>query len=188
MLEDVKDIHHKLVTFYKKKSKYIDGTPDFESLGINSQYFDKDTSDWPEYQAWDNANHQKFFVDQVQNQAAFLAETLMKKRWSIIFTESNQFITTDKPVFKQHQGKQVFGFETEGVLVSFPLSQKRLLVMDDLHDEPANQYYPLKSGALGAFNYGIWRNGSRFMISGRPIPEVLYEIVSWGDAVETPTV
>ena len=84
-------------------------------------------------------------------------------------------------MFKQHPKKQNIGFETEGTLICFPISQQRLLVMDDLHTEPANRYYPLKNGALGAFNYDIWHNGSRFMISGRPIPEVLYEIVSCAD-------
>ena len=108
----------------------------------------------------------------------------MKKRWSIVCTESKQFITTDKPVFKQHQEKQTFGFGIEGTIISFPISQRRLLVMDDLHDEPANQYYPFKNGVLGAFNYDIWHNGSRFMISGRSVPEILHGIVSWADFYE----
>ncbi len=180
-LKEVRDVHKKLVGLYEQTPKRPDGTPDIESIEINGELIDVDVSDWHEYQAWGIDDHQKFFVDQVQHQATNLAEILTKKRWSIVLTESNQFITTDKPVFKQHQEKEIFGVGTEGTVIIFPLSQRRLLVMDDLHDEPANQYYPLKPGALGAFNYGIWRNGSRFMISGRPIPEVLNEIVSWGD-------
>ena len=156
-----------------------DGTPNIESVEINGEIFDIDPSGWNKHRSWGTDEHHRFFADQVQHQATYLAEILMKKRWSIVYTESNQFITTDKPVFKQHQEKQIFGFGTEGTLISFPISQRRLLVMDDLHAEPANQYYPLKNGALGAFNYDIWHNGSRFMISGRPIPEVLHEIVSW---------
>ncbi len=42
-----------------------------------------------------------------------------------------------------------------------------------------------KDGTLGSFNFSIWHNGSRFMISGRPIFQVLQEIVSWGDDYET---
>ena len=48
----------------------------------------------------------------------------------------------------------------------------------DLHQEPANQYYPLREGIAGPFNMTIWDSSSRFMITGRPIPEVLSEIVS----------
>ncbi len=66
----------------------------------------------------------------------------------------------------------------------FPLSPKRLLVLDDKHSEPANQYYPLQKSAAASFNHAIWRNGSRFMITGRPIFEVLSELSSLGEAGE----
>lgn len=188
VLKEVRSVHKQLVDFYEQTPKHLDGTPNIGSIEIKGELFGVDVSDWHEYKEWGVGDLQKFFVDQVQHQATSLAETLMKKRWSVVFTESNQFITTDKPVFKYHQEKDVFGFGTKGTLISFPLSPRRLLVMDDLHEEPANQYYPLNPGALGAFNYSIWRNGSRFMISGRPIPEVLNEIVSWGDGFKAKNV
>lgn len=178
---EVKCIHQKLVGLYEQAPKRSDGTPDIESIELKGKTYDLDLSGWDEYSSWREDDHHRFFADQIQNQAIYLVKILMKKRWSIVYTEFNQFITTDKPVFKQHQEKQTFGFGTEGTLISFPISQKRLLVMDDLYDEPANQYYPLKDGASGAFNFGIWHNGSRFMISGRPIPQVLQEMVSWTD-------
>ncbi|MBI9092265.1 MAG: DUF4238 domain-containing protein [Desulfobacterium sp.] len=183
-LLEVKNTHKQLVGLYNQMPKHPDGTPDIKSIEMNGELFDVDVSGWHEYQAWGANDYQRFFVDQVEYQATFLAEILMKKRWSIVLTESNQFITTDNPLFIQHQKKKRFGFGTEGTLITFPLSQRRLLVMDDRQNEPANQYYPLKPGALGAFNYGIWRNARRFMISGRPIPEILSEIVSWSDAFE----
>ena len=88
----------------------------------------------------------------------------MEKRWSMIIADSDAFVTTDKPVGLKHQTRPVFGFRTPGVIVSFPVSPTRLLVMDDMHHEPANQYYPLKPLMSGAFNYHIWTSGSRFMI------------------------
>lgn len=63
-------------------------------------------------------------------------------------------------------------------MVMFPLGPKRMLVMDDMHHEPANQYYILKEAYVGSFNLTTWRNGSRFMITGRPVCSVLSEIVS----------
>ena len=187
-LKEGMDIHTKLVSLFEQAPIRSDGTPDVDSIEVNGETVDIDPSGWNKYRSWGTDEHHRFFADQVQLQATYLAEILIKKRWSIVYTESNQFITTDKPVFKQHQEKERFGFGTEGMLISFPISQRRLLVMDDLHAEPANQYYPLKNGALGAFNYDIWNNGSRFMISGRPIPEVLHEIVSWADFYEVQNV
>ena len=141
--------------------------------------------DWKHYKDWSESDHQKFFVDMIEYESIVLSKILLEKRWSIVFTEIDQFITTDKPVAIEHQTKSIFGFRTPGTIVSFPISQRSLLVMDDMHSEPANQYYPLKEGALGAFNFGIWHNGSRFMISGRSIPEVLHEIISWADTYES---
>jgi hypothetical protein len=84
----------------------------------------------------------------------------------------------------QHPTKTNSGLRTPGVVVSFPISPKRMLVMDDRHHEPANQYYPLQASGAGAINYHLWRNGSRFMITGRSVHEVLAEIVEWEDALE----
>ncbi len=181
--EEVK-IYKKLISLFEQAPMRSDGTPNIESIEINGEIFDIDTHGWNKYRSWGTDEHRRFFADQIQYQATYLADILMKKRWSIIYTKFNQFITSDKPVLKQHREKQIFGFGTEGTIIIFPISQRRLLVMDDLHAEPANQYYPLKSGALGAFNYCIWHGGSRFMISGRPIPEVLHEIVTWADFYE----
>ena len=182
------NIYKKLINLFGQVPTRSDGTPDIESVEINGEIFDIDSSGWHEYRSWGPNEHHRFFADQVQHQAIYLAEILMKKRWSIVYTDSNQFITSDNPVSKEHQDKRKFGFGTEGTLISFPISQRRLLVMDNLHAEPANQYYPLESEALGAFNYGIWHNGSKFMISGRPIPEVFHEIVSWADSYDAKNV
>ena len=53
--------------------------------------------------------------------------------------------------------------------------------MDDLHEEPENQFYPLSEGRIGAFNYMVWVNTKRILITGRPVPDVLGEMVAWAD-------
>jgi hypothetical protein len=61
--------------------------------------------------------------------------------------------------------------------VIFPLTPRRLLVMDDRHEQPPNLYYPLNRDSVGPLNSLIWRNG-RLLLTGRPVPEVLTELVS----------
>lgn len=173
--------HKNLVSFYKNFFNDSNTFENTQSIEINGKLFDMDLSDWNNYHRWKKDNSQKFWISFIEKEAINLAQILMKKRWSIIFTEFDQFITTDKPVVKFNQHQQIHGFETNGTIIIFPLSQRRLLVMDDLYDEPMNQYYPLKSNQLGLFNYLLWHNSSRFMISGRPISDVLSEIVLWED-------
>lgn len=183
-LEELSNIHRQMVEMYEQAPKKSDGTPEIDAIEINGAVCEFDTSKWHEYRNWGKNDHHSFFAAQVRSEAIFFAELLLKKRWSVIFSKKPLFITSDKPVVKQHQFKKKFGFGTEGSIISFPLSPTRLLVMDDMHNEPTGQYYPLKNNDPGAFNLGIWHNGSRFMISQRNIDEVLSEIVEWADRYE----
>ena len=176
--------HNKIIDLFEQAPIRTDGTPDVEAIEINGKIYEFDPDGWFEYRNWGKDERHLFFVNMIHSNAGFLARLLMKKRWSIITSDSNQFITTDKPVCMQHLTKQIFGFGTEGTIITFPLSQKRLLRMDDMHCEPANQYYPLDNTILGAYNYSLWTNCSRFMITGRPIAQVLTEIVEWADDYE----
>lgn len=94
------------------------------------------------------------------------------------------FITSDRPVAKVHQTRETFGFGTSGTIVTFPLSPTRVLLMDDSHREPANQYYPLHGDDPVALNYATMRNAANFIISSRPTDDVLREIVPYPDAWE----
>lgn len=181
---DIERVYRKIIEVFESVPVKADGSPDVDSIEIAGVRYPLDTSDWNKYRNFGKNDHDKFFCKFVRSEAVFIAEKLMQKRWSIVVAEQDSFITTDKPVFLEHQSRTIFGLNTPGVMVSFPLSPKRLLVMDDRHTEPANQYYPLLGSAVGAFNFGIWRNGSRFMITGRPIDQVLSEIVSWAEIYE----
>ncbi len=180
-LKKLPNFHKNMVRLFERISKRSDGTPDVDSIEIDGELHKIDTSGWHEYCSWDNREHHQFFTDFVRFEAMHLSNLLIKKRWSILFTEKPQFITSDKPVVKEHATKEIFGFKTKDMIVRFPLSQTRLLVMDDMNNEPSNQYYPLNEDNIGAFNYSIWHNASRFMVSGRPIEQVLREIVGWVD-------
>ena len=177
----VEHLHHRFVEAYEEMPIRPDGNPDVWSIEVDGTTYPFDPSDWNEYRAWGKNDHDRFFVHVIESEAVRIAELLMRKRWSIVFSEVDVFVTSDRPVVLQHQSGEMFGFGTQNAIVTFPLSPRRLLVMDDLHEEPANQYYPLKRSNVGSFNQNIWSNGSRFMITGRPVHEVLAEILAWAD-------
>lgn len=176
--EYVETLHRKIVESYRDAPRRPDGTPDVEEVEINGQVHPIETSDWHAYSTWGKQDHDRFFAEMIRHETGYIAKLLMKKRWSVVLAKADTFITTDKPVGMHHQTLENFGFATPGVKVTFPLSPRRMLVMDDLHHEPANQYYALNEGVAGAFNMTTWRTGSRFMITGRPLAEVLAECVS----------
>lgn len=174
-------IHALLVEAYESAPKRLDGTPDVEAMEINGRSYAVSTDGWHEYRAWGKSEHDRFFAHLVRSDAMRIAEHLVKKRWSIVVANEDIFITSDKPVGLQHETKEKFGIEGQGTIIIFPICPTRLLVLDDMHSEPANQYYPLKEGNGAAFNFTIWRSASRFLITGRSIPEVLTEILSLDD-------
>lgn len=181
--KELKRIHQQLKAFYESSPLLPDGTPNIAAIEINGKLQDFDVSDWHNYRNWGDNEHDQFFAATIQSEARNIAQLLLKKRWSIVFSELDTFITTDKPVVLQHSSRETFGFGTEGAIVIFPLSPTRLLMMDDMHHEPSNQYYPLTPPTAGAFNATIWHGASRFLITGRPVDEVLAEICTCADAI-----
>ena len=173
---EVQGIHQHLVEFYISGPLLPDGTPNIESVEVNGKIHAMDTSDWQAYKNWRDDDHDRFFVDLIGSEAGRLAKLLLSKRWSVVFNECNTFVTNDKPVVLNHPTRKKFGFGTAGTIITFPLSPTRLLVLDDLHYEPQNQYYPLKDSNAGAFNYCVWCGASRFFITGRSVEDVLFEI------------
>ena len=173
--KEVERIHAALVRLFESGPRQPGAV---EAVEINGRNHDVSLDGWEDYRAWGKNEHDRFFARMVESEAIHIAKLFTSKRWSIVCADADTFITTDKPVGVQHQTREKAGFGTPGAIVTFPLSPKRLLVMDDMHAEPANQYYPLKDSNAGAFNLTIWRNGSRFMITGRPIPDVLNELLA----------
>ena len=118
------------------------------------------------------------FIDSLNQHATWCAEILLKKRWSVVFSERPLFITTDTPVAINNCSRATFGLETPGTLISVPLSPTRILLMDDRHDQPDGQYYPLAGDDPAPFNFLAWRNCERFMFSSRPTDVVCAEMLS----------
>jgi hypothetical protein len=175
-LNDYKDIQSKLIAFYDNGPKDELGRPALKSVEINGEVREIDTSDWEKYSNPTDNDYMKFFTEIITTEATKIAKILMKKRWSIVFSEHPVFITTDCPVITFNQEKEIFGLDTKGTFINFPLSPTRVLVMDDKYDEPHSQYYPLNSHGPGPANFMAWQGAFNFMITGRPPNEVFREM------------
>lgn len=177
-------IHKQIVESHNQLPKDQEGRPEIDAIEINGEVHDVDTSDWFKYKDWEKNDHHHFFADSIKEQAIYLSEILLQKRWSVIVSESPVFITSDNPLSMHHSTKEVFGFGTQGTVINFPLSPTRLLVLDDMHNEPAGQYYPLIDENIGSINLLTWRGCNKFMVSHRDTYEILSEIVHWADEYE----
>jgi hypothetical protein len=185
--QTVEYTHGALVSFYETGPKAADGTPLVDSIEHKGKSYHFDKSNWYDYKNQGKDGHDRAFAETVQSVSGLMAKHLLTKRWSVIYCERDSFITSDKPVVLQHFERERFGYGTVGTIVTFPLSPTRLLVLDDLHDEPPNQYYPLVQSNIGAVNLSSWRAASRYLITGRPISEVLAEILEVADAENDPS-
>lgn len=175
MRDALEAIHGNLVEFYEAGPLHSDGTPMIESVKYKGKSYGFDTHDWHVYKNHDKDGHDRAFAEAVQSETGRMAEHLLKKRWSVLTSNRELFVTSDKPVVLQHLTRDRYGYGTKGTIVTFPLSPSRLLLMDDLDKEPANQYYPLLEETTGAVNMTTWRGARRFLITGRSVPDVLQE-------------
>lgn len=176
--EGVERMHASLVEFFESGPTDADGTPMIESVEVRGESCPFDTSNWQEYKSQGKDGHDREFARMIQWEVGSMAKRLLEKRWSILLSDRDTFVSSDKPVVLSHPNRERYGYGTKGVMIFFPISPSRLLVMDDLRDEPANQYYGLVPTNAGVVNMTIWRNATRFLITGRPVPEVLLEINS----------
>ena len=177
-LAEIERLHARLVQLINDGPRDARGNPDLAGMEINGVFWPlRDNADWTDYRDAGPNETKTMFIDNVRHNAVYLAEIMMKKRWSVVFSEEPVFITTDSPVTLLHETREVFGFGTPDVMISFPLSPTRVLVMDDRHDQPKGNYYPL-NGSPADHNCLAWRNCERFMISPRPTDLVCAELLA----------
>lgn len=170
MIDEIKKIHQTIVNWVETMSQE-ELTP--ELLVEFNQYKSASENDF-----------QEFFVEHIHSDAILIAKLFLVKRWSIIFSNEPVFITSDNPVVIANDKHKPYGIKTEGTVIIFPISPTRLLWLDDLFEQPQNQYYPLKCQDARSLNLLIWLNAPRYMFSHRNSDEVLAEIMSYVDAHE----
>ena len=178
-IEEYKVFQDKLIKFFNDAPKDNFGRPNLESVEIKGVKYKLDNSDWEQYANPTDYTYRKLFVDQIDSEAVGIAKILMKKRWSIVFSEKPYFITSDNPVTMFNQDKNVYGLATEGTVVNFPISPTRVLIMDDRFNQPVSQYYPLSDIGAGPANILTWTEAHKFMITGRHPDEVCQEMITF---------
>jgi len=178
MLVEVGRIHERLVTLFKSFPKDANGNPCIAFVDHQGVRVPFDASDWPQYKIASPDQKHKIFVDNINQHATSCAEILLKKRWSVVFSDAPLFITSDTPLALSNSGQEIFGLSTPGTIVSLPLSPTRILIMDDRHDQPDGQYYPLAKCDPAPFNFIAWKGCERFMLSPRPTDAVCAEMLS----------
>jgi len=166
--ERSKAMHRQIVEAYKA----LPAIPEtFEHQG---KTYRLDTASWPAYRDASEDDMKRHWLSTIGS-IGWLAEAFMTMRWSIVFSEEPVFITTDNPVVVMHDSLEFRGLRDAGARVYFPLSPTRLLVMDNMHNEPSGQYYPLKVG-VGNFNSVLWDNALEYMFAHRHTDLVCREI------------
>lgn len=149
----VANTHARFVELYEQAPKDADGNPLVE-VEYRGKVRRLDGSGYAEYRNPRRDNIRRMFVDSIRTNTGHVVKTLLAKRWSILFSEEPVFVTTDAPVDFFHQTRKTCGFGTPGVHISVPLSPTRILFLDDMHHEPANQYYALGEHGPPPFNIG----------------------------------
>jgi hypothetical protein len=183
-LEETERIHRQITQHFDSFPKDQNGNPDISEIEHKGVVRPFDASDWNKYRQAGLEELKKMFVDTLNQNATHLAGILMEKRWSVVFSDQPVFITTDSPVTMLNPHRERFGFTSPGTLVSFPISPTRVLMLDDRHDQPAGQYYPLAATGPGIPNGLAWGNCERFMISPRHPDLVCAEILATAESGE----
>lgn len=167
-LQSMHDMHRQIVAFIQQSPELPD------EIEMNGKVVPFDKAGWPAYRDASEDDIKRMWLKQVGS-AAWVAELLMKMRWSIIVSDKPVFITSDNPVVSLHPSLSFRGLKNPDTTLAFPLSPTRMLQMDNLHSEPANQYYPLKISP-GVINSLVWRYALNSMFSSRPTQAVCEEM------------
>lgn len=138
-LEETEEIHRQLIEQSDAVPKDDNGNPAIDEIKHKGVVRKFDASGWQRFKGAGPEELKRMFVGNIKRDATYLAEILMRKRWSVVFSDRPAFITTDAPVVILHSTKERLGFATHGITVSFPLSPTRVLMMDDRHDQPAGR-------------------------------------------------
>ena len=151
--------HHQMVGFIAAGERL----PDY--FIVNDAKVPVDHDSWSSFRDANQEDLKANWHDHI-SEAGWLAELLLKLRWTVIFCDQPVFITSDNPVMVAHPSMKFRGFKDPESIVIFPLSPTRVLLLDHRHSEPDARYYPLAHHP-GITNGLIWRNAIDHMFSPR---------------------
>lgn len=165
-----KNVHHEFVQFLAAQNEL----PTSLSIGGISYPLHQDS--WSEFRNETDEDCKRHWIDEIRR-VGWYATLLLKMRWSIIHTDEPLFVTSDNPVTIIHPSLKFRGINDPNSSLMFPISPTRLLIMDHLHNEPHDKYYPLR-GDGSVQNGLLFRHAGEWMFSHRPPEEVCSAIVA----------
>jgi hypothetical protein len=165
-------VRQKIIEAVRSQPVDVDGNPAIREVHIGSRKIPFDVAKWKEYENSEQESSVANWRKLIEYDAVPTAEMLMKKRWSVVFIQNPLFVTSDFPVYVVQPDLKRFQIGGKNAMILFPISPTRLLCMDDL-DEPGDQYYPISDSEADTYNLLTWVNTESFMISSRPLEDVL---------------
>ena len=165
-----KSTHQQFASFFAQ----CDTLPD--AITIDGRHIELDHASWPSYRDATEEDMKQAWNAWI-GEAASIAEMFLTMRWAVLFSDKPVFITSDNPVLVGDTIGPHRGLKHPEAMVTFPLSPTRVLIMDNRHNEPDAQFYPLNHDPA-ATNMLIWRNAIEHMFSPRNPDEVCAEMVA----------
>lgn len=123
-----------------------------------------------------------FFIENIDYFIAEYTEIFMQKKWSIITSEERTFITSDNPISVHNNLTDIFGLNTKGTIILFPISPKRLLQLEDCVDSDEKievLYYPINKGHHSLYNHAIWNSSDKHIIASDSIENIVDEMYNY---------
>lgn len=164
-----KSMHRQFIEFFSHDS----GLPD--AFEMNGRTVDLDHSNWPDFRDASEEDMKRAW-NRWLGQSAEIAQAFLNMRWAVLFSEAPVFITSDNPVMVGDTIGPHRGLKHPDALVMFPLSPTRILMMDNRHQEPDAQFYPIKHDPAST-NMLIWRNSIKHMFAPRDPHEICVEML-----------
>ncbi|MBX3727276.1 MAG: DUF4238 domain-containing protein [Xanthomonadales bacterium] len=124
----------------------------------------------------DPTDPHRFFTHMVWTQAGAIAKAFFGMRWSVLCTDEDVFVTSDRPVGFQHAQRLRAGPLTPGALTIFPINPRRMLLLGDGLKPPYEQYAKVSALVARGYNRVQELTSTRFVFTGRSGPEVFREI------------
>lgn len=123
-----------------------------------------------------------FFVENIDYFMNEFSEIFMKKKWSIIISEEKKFITSDNPIIIHNNLTNIFGLNTQGTIILFPISPKRLLQLEDYTDVDEKRevtYHPINEEHHSLYNHIIWNSSDKHILANKIFEDIINEIYNY---------
>lgn len=157
LIDNVNTITRELISTIRPNQETIDVCFRDKSHTLDVDHIREKTEDT-------QANIQEGFLRTMRSEAQDIANTLHQRKWGILVSPGPVVVTGDCPfvLWRGKSTRRSFGIRTPGTQISFPLSPRSLLLIDDDFTKDG-MLYPLQSP--GNLNAGVVEAAERFVFS-----------------------